>query len=119
LSRDIHIILTEMCGFVEKATLLLGNMTAEEFHADLRTNEAIYALVIKFGEAAAILMRDHPELVDQYPGFPARSASDMRNRLIHGYWNVNLNILYDVAARDLPAADMHLKQMLKDVSSPT
>lgn len=102
-----------MQEMVHKVAFLLDKMTAEEFAADMRTNEAIYALVIKFGEASSLLMRDHQDLLTRFPDFPARSASDMRNRLIHGYWNVNLQILYDTASIDLPAAAATIEQMIQ------
>ena len=86
MKRDIAVIVTEMCDAIWKVKHIIGDMTPEEFAADMKTHEAVYGVVVKYGEAAPILQRDYRDILQNYPEFPARSAIDMRNRLIHGYW---------------------------------
>jgi uncharacterized protein with HEPN domain len=102
VNRDLSIILEDMLEGIDNATILIGDLDSRLFAGDLRTREAIFAIVIKFGEAATVLLRDYPELEADYPALPLRAAKEMRNRLIHGYWSVDYQILYDVATIDLP-----------------
>jgi uncharacterized protein with HEPN domain len=118
LKRDIAVIVTEMCDAIWKAQHLIGTMTPKEFADDMRTHEAIYGVVLKYGEAAAVLQRDHGDLLKAYPDFPARSAIDMRNRLIHGYWSINFEILYDIAMKDLPETELTLRKILTGYPPP-
>ena len=45
--------------------------------------------IIIIGEAATRLLNDYPELVDRYPDVPWRSMRGMRNRMAHGYFDIN------------------------------
>jgi len=38
----------------------------------------------------------------------------MRDRIIHGYDNVNLRILWDVVKQEIPEIKPHLQQILQD-----
>ena len=91
-----------MVGYAEKIVMLLGGQDKNEFRNDLRTNEAITSLTIKFGEAATVLMQDFPDLVEEFPFLPLTSARRMRNRLIHGYWDIDLGVVHETAIVDMP-----------------
>ena len=51
--------------------------------------------IIIIGEAATRLLNDYPELVDRYPDVPWRSMRGMRNRMAHGYFDINLNTVWN------------------------
>jgi uncharacterized protein with HEPN domain len=38
----------------------------------------------------------------------------MRDRIIHGYDNVNLRIMWDVVTQEIPKIKPHLQQILQD-----
>jgi uncharacterized protein with HEPN domain len=48
------------------------------------------------------IARRFPDFVDAHPELPLRSAYDMRNALSHGYFGVDLQILWRAIRRDLP-----------------
>lgn len=43
------------------------------------------------------------ELVAQHPEVPWRDPVRVRNRIVHGYWSVDLDILVATASDDLPS----------------
>jgi uncharacterized protein with HEPN domain len=51
------------------------------------------------GEAASKLSA---EVRDQFPGIPCAKMISMRNRLIHAYFDVDLDIVWTTVAEDLP-----------------
>jgi len=67
-------------------------------------------LVEIVGEAAS---RVPAEVQDRHPGLPWRDAIGARNRLIHGYDFVDLDILWEIAATDLPRLIPQIEQILK------
>jgi uncharacterized protein with HEPN domain len=61
------------------------------------------------GEAASAVSR---ETASAHPQIPWRKMIGLRNRLIHGYFNVNLDILWDTVQKDLPDLIPLLEKML-------
>ncbi len=51
------------------------------------------------GEAASGLSE---ELTSKHPDVPWRQIIAIRNRVVHGYFEVDLDILWDVALIDVP-----------------
>jgi uncharacterized protein with HEPN domain len=51
------------------------------------------------GEAASRVSRETKE---QYPFIPWDEIVRMRNRLIHGYFDVNLDVVWETISHDLP-----------------
>ena len=62
------------------------------------------------GEAAT---RVSEEMRDAHPEIPWRFAIGMRNRLIHGYDVVDLDIVWDTAHENLPELIGQLEEALR------
>ena len=73
-----------------------------DFLADRRTQQAIIMNIIIIGEAAARLVNDYPELVDRYPNVPWRNMRGMRNRMAHGYFDINLDTVWNTVEEAMP-----------------
>lgn len=64
------------------------------------------------GEAASRLS---PTIRDQ-PGLPWGKIIAFRNRLIHGYWSVDLVLVWDVVANELPKLKAEVTRLLAELS---
>lgn len=53
-------------------------------------------------EAATKLLQDYPDFVEQYPDLQWRSMKGMRNRIAHGYFDINLDVVWDTLKQALP-----------------
>ena len=62
------------------------------------------------GEAANRLS---PAVRDR-PGIPWGKMIAFRNRLIHGYWSVDLLLVWDVVTRELPALKSEVTRLLSE-----
>lgn len=69
------------------------------FDADEDTQIVLVHLIQVIGEAAAGLSDG---LIAQHPEVPWRQIIATRNRVVHGYFEVDLDILWDVAVIDVP-----------------
>jgi uncharacterized protein with HEPN domain len=49
---------------------------------------------------------------DANPQIPWRAASRMRNRIVHGYWDIDVETLVATAADDLPAMIAELEALI-------
>ena len=64
------------------------------------------------GEAARNILRHDPTFSDRYPDLPLEIAYEMRNSLAHGYFKVDLTIVWNTIERDLPLLNNLIKTHL-------
>jgi uncharacterized protein with HEPN domain len=77
----------------------IGGLTFEEFCADDYRCKAVILDLQILGEAA----RNLPASVQACsPDIPWRNLIDMRNRLAHGYFGIELKIVFDTARLRVP-----------------
>ena len=77
-------------------------MSKEDFLADKRTQQAVVISLVIIGEAAARIMDKHSEFIAGNPQIPWRGMRGMRNRVAHGYFDVNLDVVWDTTQTALP-----------------
>lgn len=75
----------------------------KNFLADKRTQQAIIMSLVIIGEAATKIMDGYTEFVESHQEIPWRSMRGMRNRIAHGYFEINLDIVWDAVQTALPA----------------
>lgn len=85
---------------VRTARGFVADKRREDLDTDLMLALAVVKCVEIIGEAAANLSQEGK---DAYPTIPWRSIVAMRNRLIHAYFDVNLDLVWDTTQVDLPA----------------
>jgi uncharacterized protein with HEPN domain len=98
-----------MMEYAEEAKNLARETTREKLATDRKLELALTRLVEIIGEAAA---RVSPQAREQYPDIPWIEMTGLRNRLIHGYDAVDLDILWDILMEDLPPLIQRLRSIL-------
>jgi uncharacterized protein with HEPN domain len=101
----------DMLDAMDKAELLLEGVTYEQFEADFRINFAVIRALEIVSEAAKRLPLN---LREQYPDIPWKVMAGMRDRIIHGYDVVDLQIVWDVVKRDIPQVKPQIRRILAD-----
>ncbi len=86
---------TDACNYVR-------GLSKEEFLADKRTQQAVIMNLIVIGEAATRVMDRFAEFAQQHSAVPWRSMRGMRNRITHGYFDINLDVVWDTVQTALP-----------------
>ena len=80
----------------------LDGMTKASFFADKRTQNAVVMSLMIIGEAAARIMDRHPDFVAQHPETRWRDMRGMRNRIAHGYFDIDLELVWQTVHNGLP-----------------
>jgi uncharacterized protein with HEPN domain len=108
--RDPRVILDEMLQCVALIGAYTSSLTAQGFEQNQAMQDAIVHRIEILGEAA----KQMPEAYKlQHAEVPWREISDMRNRLIHGYFAVRLDLVWQVATNEVPALASQLR-LLRD-----
>jgi uncharacterized protein with HEPN domain len=94
--------LDQMLTAANDARRFVDGMSKEDFLADKRTQQAVVMSLVIIGEAAARIMDKHSEFIADHPEIPWRGMRGMRNRVAHGYFDVNLDVVWDTTQTALP-----------------
>ena len=86
-----------------QALTFVEGMNRDAFLADKRTQQAVILSLIIIGEAASRLMDRHPDVPTANPEIAWRAIRGMRNRIAHGYFDVDLELVWDTVQTALPA----------------
>lgn len=111
MSNEFLDYVEDILDAMNKAEILIEDVTYDQFEADFRINFAVVRALEIIGEATKRL----PEsLREQYSHIPWRGMAGMRDRIIHGYDNVDLQIVWDVIKRDIPQIKPQIQQILAE-----
>jgi uncharacterized protein with HEPN domain len=108
--QDDKTRLIHMLEASQKAVIFIEGRQRTE----LDTNEMLYLALIRLleiiGEAAA---RTSEEIRIKYPGVPWQQITGMRNRLIHGYFEIDPETVWQTVKLELPQLIIQLAGLLK------
>ena len=104
----------ELIGHLRDATLqtaaYIDGMTKSDFVADKRTQQAAILNLIIIGESATKMMDRYPDFVAAHPEVDWRAMRGMRNRIAHGYYEIDLEVVWETVSSALPK----LAKLLRD-----
>ena len=98
---------------VKQASDYISGMDKAGFLADKRTQQAVIMNIVIIGEAATRVMSEFPEFTDAHPEFLWRNMRGMRNRIAHGYFDIDLEQVWETACKALPALGVQLSLIIQ------
>ena len=98
---------TDACSFVE-------GWIKDDFLKDKRTQQAVIMSLIIIGEAATKVMDGYTEFTRTHTQVPWRNMRGMRNRIAHGYFDINLDVVWDTVQIALPELLKQLSTVRQD-----
>lgn len=85
----------EACSFV-------AGSSKDAFLADKRTQRAVIMCLVIIGEAATKIVDNHAAFAQAHPQVPWRGMRGMRNRVAHGYFEINFDVVWETVRTALP-----------------
>ena len=81
------------------------------------TQDAVIRNFEIIGEASHNIEQHYPEFAAEHPGLPLAFAYQMRNAVAHGYFKVDLEIVWKTVHADLPGLHEQVQALVQAVSS--
>lgn len=95
----------------------IDGMNKASFLSDKRTQKAVVMSLMIIGEAAARIMDRHPDFTARHPETRWRDMRGMRNRIAHGYFDIDLDIVWETAESALPILQAQMQALLDQISN--
>ena len=96
------------------ARSFVDGLTKEDFFEDKCTQQAVVMSLIIIGEAATKVMDGYPDFTSKRSEVPWRSMRNMRNRMAHGYFDINLDVVWSTVQEWLPQLLEQLRVILEN-----
>jgi len=112
--REFRDYLSDIFDTIEKIEGFTQDIYFEAFAEDeMRVFAVVRALEI-IGEAAKNVPMD---LKENYPSVPWKEMAGTRDKLIHFYFDVNLNVVWKTIVKDLPPLKEQIAEILRDLGN--
>jgi uncharacterized protein with HEPN domain len=92
--------LRHMLHAIDRVIEATERTTKQDFDRDWMIQDAIMHELQVLGEAAG---RVSGEIVDAHPAIPWRKITGLRHKVVHDYFVVDLNVIWDTATIDVPS----------------
>lgn len=94
----------------------LDDVSELDFIQNVMIQDAVLRNIETMGEAANNLIKHYPTFVEQYAEIPWDDMYWMRNRISHGYFSVDFEIVWRTIEKDLPPLYEDIKKIKRKIS---
>ena len=101
-------LLDDIVICMEKIQSYLSGLSYHEFINDSKTQDAVIRNVEVVGEAVRHLSST---IKFRYNHIPWQAIAGTRDRLIHGYFGVNIDIVWEIATIDIPQLKAQVEEI--------
>lgn len=107
--HDEMVRLRHMLDHAREAVLLVRGKTRKDLDSNRVLNLALVRLLEIIGEAANRVSEDTRK---RHPGIVWPQIVGLRNRLIHGYDSVDMDVLWQILSEDIPLLISELERIV-------
>ena len=108
--KSIDVFIEHILAAINKIEKYIIDYDFDRFISDEKTHDAVVREIEIIGEATTHLVT---EFKDKYPDVSWQDIKGMRNHLIHEYWDVNLEDIWQTVQEDLPVLKKILQPILE------
>ena len=114
-SRGDRELLLDMLEAIRRADIYITNMGYGEFMTDVKTQDAVIRTLEILGEASKGIS---PAIKSTFSDVPWKRIAGLRDKLIHDYFGVNLDIVWEVVTLEISTLAPQLSQILESQGIP-
>lgn len=107
--RDYQLFLEDILEAITRIQKFVKGYSYEKFVSDIKTTDAVIRNLSIIGEAASKIGKDFHQ---KHPKIPWKHMIGLRNKVMHEYFGVDLQILWSTLDEDLPELKKMIKKLL-------
>jgi uncharacterized protein with HEPN domain len=107
--RDDNAHLLDMLLAARKIQVFVSNQTEADFKSSDLHQSAVMREIQVIGEAARLVSQT---IKQAHPEIDWANIAGMRNRVIHEYFRINLNVVWEAATEDIPKLVEQLQNII-------
>jgi len=108
--------LGHMLDAIRQIERYVEGLSEADFLEDRKTQDAVIRNFEILGEAARNVESAAPEFAAAHAEVPWGDAYRLRNQVAHGYFSVDLNVVWQTIRRDLPGLKARLSTLLDSLA---
>lgn len=112
MNKDDLIYLDHIFESLSKAVAYIGKTSYEDFASDEEKQDAVIRKIEVTGEATKRLST---ELRKKYDHIPWRAIAGMRDKLIHDYFDVDIDTVWETVKSDIPDLIFEIQLIIADL----
>jgi uncharacterized protein with HEPN domain len=110
MKRDYRLYIDDILEAIRKIEKYTAGLTIEDFLRDEKTVDAVIRNFEIIGEAVKHIPRD---IRGKYPDIPWKVMAGMRNKLIHEYFGIRYDVVWDTIKKRFPDVRPLMEEVLR------
>jgi uncharacterized protein with HEPN domain len=115
MSRDFRLFLEDILASIDAIESYVAGASRATLESDAKTRDAVIRCLEVIGEAVKALP---PEICARHPDVHWSGFARMRDILIHQYFGVDLDIVWDTVKNELPLLEEKTRLLLSEEDEP-
>jgi len=112
MKKEVGDFIEDIINAMNKALKFVEDLSYVEFTGDDKTIFAVIRAIEIIGEAVKNIPED---IRKKYPEVPWKGMAGMRDKVIHGYFGVDIKVVWDTVKKRIPEVKPLFERMLKDL----
>ncbi len=109
--KDPFVFVKHILESINLIQSYIKGKSKEDLSKAIQFQDAIFRRLEIIGEATKNLS---PEFKERYPEIPWLDMADTRNKIIHHYFGLDIEIIWEIIEKDLPELKLKLSKLLED-----
>lgn len=111
--RNLEVFIKDILESIGRIESYTKNKTEDDFFDNYEKQDAIMKRLEVIGEAVKHIPKDFKE---KHSKIPWKDIAGMRDKLIHEYFGVIMERVWDVAKKDIPKLKKQIQKLLEDLN---